>query len=119
MPVKSTLKSLESCYNFKRSHCFLLQALYREMLHTYPVTSDLSHLVENVKCILATAIEESRSPQQLMLRSEELLQITYQFQRLFVDQMVKKDKVWSLWTDSVFVNCYNYIMLCLGVRSSN
>ena len=62
----STLKSLESCSNFKRTHCFLLQvweALYREMLRAYLVNSDPSYLVENVKCILATAIEESRSPQ--------------------------------------------------------
>ena len=120
----STLKSLESCYNFKRTHCFLLQvweALYREMLHTYLVNSDPSHLVENVKCILATAIEESRSPQQLMLRSEELLQETSSLTNFkeFVDQMAKKDKVWSLWADFVFVNCYSYIMLYLGVRGSN
>ena len=100
----STFKSLESCYNFKRTHCFLLQvweALYREMLHTYLVNSDPSHLVENVKCILATAIEESRSPQQLMLRSEELLQEASSLTHFkqFVHQMAEKDKVWSLWAD--------------------
>ena len=92
----STLKSLESCYNFKRTHCFLLQvweALYREILHKYLVNSDPSHLVENVKCILATAIEESRSPQQLMLCSEELLQETSSLTHFkqFVHQMAEKD----------------------------
>ena len=34
-------------------------------------------------------------------------------------QMAEKDKVWNLWADFVFVNCYCYIMLYLGVRSSN
>lgn len=33
--------------------------------------------------------------------------------------MTEKDKVWSLWADFVFVNCYCYIMLYLGVHSSN
>ena len=103
----STLKSLESCSNFKRTHCFLLQvweALYREMLHAYLVNSDPSYHVENVKCILAIAIEESRSPQQLMLRSEELLQETSSLTHFkeFVYQMAEKDKVWNLWADFMF-----------------
>ena len=58
------------------------------MLHAYLVNSDPSYLVENVKCILATAIEESPSPQQLMLHSEELLQetssLSYPFQGICV-----------------------------------
>ena len=64
------------------------------MLHTYLVNSDPSHLAENVECILATAIEESWSPQQLMLCSEELLQETSSLTNFkeFVDQMAKKDK---------------------------
>ena len=91
------------------------------MLHAYLVNSDSSTLVDNVKCILATAIEESRSPQQLMLRSGALLQETSSLTHFkeFVYQMAEKDKVWSLWADFVFVNCYCYIMLYLGVRSSN
>ena len=94
----STLKFLESCYDFKRTHYILLQvweALYREMLQKYLVNSDPSHLVENVKCIFATEIEESRSPQHLMLRSEVLLQETSSFTHFkqFVHQMAEKDKV--------------------------
>ena len=33
--------------------------------------------------------------------------------------MTAKGKVCSLWADFVFVNCYCYIMLYLGVRSSS
>ena len=31
----------------------------------------------------------------------------------------RKTKVWSLWNDFVFVICYSYIMLNLGIRGSN
>jgi len=37
----------------------------------------------------------------------------------FVYHMAEKDKVWSLWADFVFVNCFCYVALYLGVRSSN
>ena len=58
----TTLKSLESCSNFKRTHCFLVQvweALYREMVHTYINHTNPTGLLDNVKCILEVGIKES------------------------------------------------------------
>ena len=91
------------------------------MLHTYITNSDPSYLTDNVKCVLATALEESCSPQQLMARTEALLQETSSLTcfKDYVYQMVEKDKVWRLWGDFVFVNCHCYITLYLAIRSSN
>ncbi len=57
-----TLKSLESCSSFKRTHCFLLhvwEALYREILHAYYMHKDQHGVLESAKCILSSAIEHS------------------------------------------------------------
>ena len=73
----ATLKSLESCSNFKRTHQFLLQvweALYREMLNVYMTTNDLKSLTDSAKCIISTAIQENRSTDNLAQRIQELLQ---------------------------------------------
>ena len=51
----TTLKFLESCGNFKRTHCFLLQvweALY--ICQTNP-----RELISNVRCLLESEIQES------------------------------------------------------------
>ena len=61
----ATLKSLESCSNFKRTHCFLLQVweeVYREIIHTYISQANHRELISNVKCFLESEIQESRSP---------------------------------------------------------
>ena len=74
----TTLKSLESCTacsNFNKTHCFLLQAweaIY--CTHTYTTNTTPSYLVENVKYNLTAAIDDSRSPHQLIIRIEALLQ---------------------------------------------
>ena len=66
-------------------------------------------------------MNESRSPQQLMECTEQLLQEMSSLAHFkeFVYHMAEKDKVWSLWADFVFVNCFCYVALYLGVHSSN
>ena len=59
----ATLKSLESCTHFKRTHCFLLALLGR--LSTYKYYSD-QNLLETVKCILSLEIHENRLPGKVM-----------------------------------------------------
>ena len=72
----ATLKSLENCTNFKRTHRFILQvweALYREMYHIYFLNNDID-LIQNAKCIISTSIIEKHSPHHLMTRITQLLE---------------------------------------------
>ena len=120
----TTLKSLELCSNFKRTHCFLVQvweALYREMLHTFVSHTSPAHLMENVRCILEAGIKESRSPYNLMVRLNVLLEDMDSLPNFmqFVHKMAKIDSVWRLWVGFVFTNCYCYLTLYLAIRGSN
>jgi len=91
----ATLKSLESCSNFKRTHLFLLQvweALYREMVCAYSNYLNPANLINNVKRILESALNESRSPQQLIERLSAMLQDIDSFGdfKKFVYQMTER-----------------------------
>ena len=107
----TTLKSLESCSNFKRTHCFLLQvweAIYQEMVHTYINHTNPTHLIDNTKCILEAGIKESRSPDRLMEQVNDLLQDIDSLASFmqFVHKMADIDAVWRLWVGFVFTNCH-------------
>ena len=56
----STLKSIEQCSNFKRTHYFLMQAweaLYREMLHTY-LSNSSNTITMDASCILLSSYKK-------------------------------------------------------------
>ena len=64
----STLKSVEQCSNFKRTHYFLLQAweaLYSEMFHTY-LNSSSHATAADASCILLSSIQQKKPPQHAM-----------------------------------------------------
>jgi len=119
----ATLKSVEHCSSFKRTHYFLLQAweaLYREMLHVYIVNSG-SKITADTSCILLTGIQMSSSPKHVMQRISELIednQTNEEFMK-FVTQRSETDKTWKFWTQFVFTDCFCYFGLYLAVRSSN
>ena len=74
----TTLKSLETCSNFKRTHNFLLQvweAIYREMLKAYhsQETTRTTNIIADAKCILSSGITESQTPKELMKRIGKLI----------------------------------------------
>ena len=120
----TTLKSLESCSNFKRTHCFLVQvweAIYREMVQMYVYHTNPTDLMENVKCFLEAGIKESQSPYNLMVRLDTLMQEIDSLANFmkFVHKMAEIDDVWKLWVDFVFTNCYCYLTLYLAIRGSN
>ena len=49
------------------------EALYGEMIDAYMMHTDQHDILEAAKCMLSTAIEQSRSPEQVMKRLEELI----------------------------------------------
>ena len=72
----ATLKSLETCNNFKRTHCFLLQvweALYRQLWNAYLIKHQLKSVTESASCILSASTEDDKTPGHLMHRIEGLL----------------------------------------------
>ena len=91
------------------------------MLHTYTTNTNPSYLVENVKCILIAAIDNRRSPHQLMVHIEALLQDNASLTgfKEFVNRMAQRDAVWCPWADFVLINCDCYITLYLAIQSSN
>jgi hypothetical protein len=66
-----TLNSLERCSNFKRTHSFLIQAweaLYLEMIKAFTL------IYSDVPEELYSTLETSSSPQDLLLRVQEILE---------------------------------------------
>ena len=120
----ATLKSLQSCTHFKRTHCFLLQAweaLYRQMLKAYFNHNSDQNLLETVKCILSSGIHENRLPGKVMERIEALLEDaeTHPNFMKYIQQMAQADDTWKFWVQFVFSDCYSYIGLYWAIRGSN
>jgi len=119
----STLKSLEQCSNFKRTHNFLLQVwegMYREMLNTYFATNPDRTTID-ASCILQSSIETEKSPIHTINRIRELVEDTNTDESFknFVDQMCEVDKTWKLWSQFVFRDFLSYYGLYLSIRCSN
>ena len=123
--AQSLLDVLKACTNFKRTHCFLLQAweaLYWQMLNAYMyilVTNE--DFPKNAKCILFTGISEERLPQDIMERIATLMEDNNTSSKLmqFISEMSQKDDTWRFWYQFVFKDCYSYLSLYLAIRSSN
>ena len=116
----TTLKSIEQCSNFKRTHYFLLQvweALYREMLHAYLNASN-NTITKDANCILLSSIQENKPPEHTMKRIRELVRDS-QTNETFKDYIDKTDQTWKFWAQFVFRDCLCYFGLYLAVRSSN
>ena len=66
-------------------------------------------------------IKESRSPYDLMLRVNTLMQEIDSFANFmqFIYKMGEADSVCNLWVDFVLTNCYCYLTLYLAIRGSN
>ena len=119
----STLKSVEQCSNFKRTHYFLLQAweaLYREMFHTY-LNSSSQTITDDASCILLSSIQQKKPPQHAMKRICELVKDSHTDEafRKFVEELCETDQTWKFWAQFVFRDYFCYFSLYLAVRSSN
>ena len=85
------------------------------MLHAYFTHNDQLNLLEAANCILCSAIEESRSPVQVMKRIEEVIDDTSLHVKVadFAEQRANNDDTWMFWKQFIFVDCYAYVGLCI------
>ena len=93
------------------------------MLSVYLGTSVHEKMLDDVKCMLTSGIQQNHTPEEVMCRIEGLLQDTEIYPNFtkFIQDMKQKDDTWKFWLlqDFVFCNCYNYIGLYLAIRGSN
>ena len=120
----ATLKALGLCSHFKRTHEFILQvweALYREMFHAFLQTNDKERVVEDVKCLLTTSVEQNRTAHECIERIEALIHETEMHTdfKIFIERMSEVDDTWKFWARFVFRDGYSYIGLYLAIRGSN
>ena len=118
----ATLTSLENCYNFKRTHQFLLQvweALYREMFRVYTSSVDLGNVIDTTICIISTALKENRTIDHLTERITQLLQDSSICDNFLNFVQQQADDTWKFWAQFVFYDCFCYISLYLSIRGSN
>ncbi len=95
----STLNSLESCLNFKRTHCFLLQvweAIYRYIISLYEIDQTS-----------ATCSEEDLHPNVYVSLGK------------FIKRRSEDNNLLLYWSRFVMEDCLAYIQLYLAIRSSN
>ena len=88
-----TLKSLEKCSHFKRTHNFLIQAwqaLYQQMLNAYVNKNSLFQLTQHLK---VTLLNEEIPPMELMKQIASILdeQNHYQYFQSFVKTRSDQD----------------------------
>jgi len=118
----ATLTSLENCYNFKRTHQFLLQvweALYREMFREYTLNGNLENVIDSTKCIISTALRENQTADHLAERITQLLQDSCVCDNFYNFVQQQADDTWRFWIQFVFCDCFCYISLYLSIRGSN
>lgn len=90
------------------------------MVSVYLGISVHEKMLDDVKCVLTSGIQQYCTPEEVMCRIEGLLQDTEIYPKFtkFIQDM-QRDDTWKFGADFVFCNCYNYIGLYLAIRGSN
>ena len=112
----TTLKSLETFSNFKRTHCLLQvwEAILCEMLHVYFTSISEGDVLENVKILLTSKIQDSTY--EVLKSTETILNDTKMIEEFskFIQEISDRDEKWQFWIQFVFSDCYCYIGLYLA-----
>ena len=111
-----TLKSLEKCSNFKRTHRFLLQvwqAMYRSMIHNF--------LQENSQLltIAATFVHNTDTISSVQLLEAIRVSTSHTDFIVFLKTMSTRDSTWKFWSQFVLTDCPAYVGLYLAIRNQN
>lgn len=108
-----TLKALSSCFNFKRTHRFLLESwealylyMYEKLLKAY------SHSQE----VQTTMVNTINNYSEYNI---DLFDAHFRAFYNFTSDMARHDPNWHFWAEFVLSNCCGYISLFLEIRSAN
>lgn len=115
-----TLKSLELCSHFKRTHHFLLQsweAMFTEMVLSFLNANPQIDLKSSIQSI----IDQNYSPPDHLLSIKEMLAEKSLFSefRTYVTEQSKLDDTWRLWANFVLADCFCYVSLYVAIRMSS
>ena len=101
-----TLKSLEKCSHFKRTHSFLLQVwegMFTDMISAFVSAYPQFHsLQKSIKDMLEQALHKDTTSHELLLAVQRSIAGT-----------------WHLWSNFVLKDCFSYVGLFLAIRMSN
>lgn len=102
-----TLKSLDTCSHFKRTHSFLMQvweALYIEMISSFMNTCTNPQF-ENLQASIKTTFDAKLTPQDHLLSVQGLVKETLALDAFnkFVTLQTEADDTWKFWSNFVLV----------------
>ena len=117
-----TLKSLENCSHFKRTHYFLLQvweAMFMEMLKAFVDSSP--HHTGLLESILEALNQQNITPHNLLLTIQALVTDALALEDFnnFLTTQAKADDTWHLWSNFVLKDCFSYVCLFIAIRTSS
>lgn len=120
-----TLKSLESCSHFKRTHTFLVQVwevMYLEMISAFlGAKPQFNDIKAKLQCLLDEHSSDHRSPVELLTSVQELIaeEAIWKEFNSFIELQSERDSTWKVWANFVFNDCFCYVNLFLSIRMSN
>ena len=120
-----TLSSLENCSHFKRTHFFLIQvweAMFTAMVRSFAADKPDLGLLASVKSTLVEAIQKNTtSTHDLLLNVQCLITEALALESFsgYVQEQRAADETWHLWSNFVLKDCFGYVGLFLGIRTSD
>ncbi|SMN12414.1 hypothetical protein SPBRAN_864 [uncultured Candidatus Thioglobus sp.] len=120
-----TLKSLENCSHFKRTHSFLLQlweAMLTEMMKlfvdSYPQFAALRSAILKA---FEKAKQKDTTSHELLIAVQHLVTTTKALDEFnkFITKQGEADDTWQFWSNFVLTDCFGYVCLFIAIRTSN
>ena len=109
------LPAIQACSQFKRTHHFILEAIYRAMIHKYEEANpNMSYLSEDM-----LSISTENFPFAFNKYLDQLSPHYFDDFQKFIQKMARTDDTWRFWVQFVFEDAMAYVSLFLVIRSGN
>ena len=116
------LPAIQACSQFKRTHCFILEAweaVYRAMILKFEEVNPTMNFLNNQAIQdLPTENFPLHFQNYLASISEQSNYYFEEFKR-FIQKMARTDDTWRFWVQFVFEDAMAYISLFLAIRSGD